>query len=130
MSELKELETLKTVAMPDAVNGIGTQNSVDTPDKGDTPDELDKALPALSHLLSGVILPALKRVQERQGEQIAQSDRIEAAIQELRQHIELQFSHLNAQLAHNCDELLRLRATLIALQIERSSMNNVHDLVH
>jgi uncharacterized membrane-anchored protein len=86
---------------------------------------------ALSNLLSNVILPNLRSVQARQAEQMEQSARVEAAITELRQHIELQFNHMNSQLNHNYEELTRLRDALIVLKLEQASLANQKlNLIH
>jgi hypothetical protein len=53
---------------------------------------------SLTQILTDVILPNLKIVQESQNEQIAANDRLENAIEELRLHLESQFAHLSAQL--------------------------------
>ena len=45
---------------------------------------MNEPLAALSTLLSDVILPNLKAVQQNQAEQIAANDRLEHAIEELR----------------------------------------------
>jgi hypothetical protein len=83
---------------------------------------MNDLISALSNLLSNVILPTLRSVQTRQAEQMEQSARVEAAIVDLRQHIELQFNHMNVQLNHNFDELTRLRDALIVLKLEQATL--------
>ena len=75
---------------------------------------MSEALDLLSRLLSDVILPNLKAVQESQNEQIAANDRLELAIEELRQHLDSQFAHLSAQLTACRAELAAAQATFNA----------------
>jgi hypothetical protein len=70
----------------------------------------------ISHLLSEVILPNLKTVQNSQKEQIAANDRLEHDIEELRVHLESQFTHLSAQLTACQAELAATQALLKASQ--------------
>lgn len=71
---------------------------------------------AVTRLLIDVILPNLKTVQVSQTEQIAANDRLENAIEELRLHLESQFSHLQAQLTACRAELAATQAILNATQ--------------
>lgn len=77
---------------------------------------MDDPLAPLASLLSDVILPNLKTVQESQAEQIAANDRLEQAIDDLRTHLEMQFARLSAQLAACRIELLATQAALKAAQ--------------
>lgn len=70
----------------------------------------------LSSLLSDVLLPNLKVVQNSQVEQIAANDRLEHAIQELRLHLEAQFAKLSAELTACRAELAATQAALYAVQ--------------
>jgi len=74
-------------------------------------------LASLSQLLSDVILPNLKAVQESQAEQIAANDRLEQSIEDLRTHLELQFALLSAQLTACQADLAATQAALKAAQI-------------
>ena len=71
----------------------------------------------LTQLLSNVILPNLKAVQQSQGEQIAANDRLEQSIEELRVHLASQFAHLSAQLTSCRAELAATQALLKAMQL-------------
>jgi hypothetical protein len=73
---------------------------------------MDDPFGSLRLLLSDVILPNLKSMQENQAEQIAANDRLEYAIDELRTHIELQFAKLAAQLTACQAELAATQAAL------------------
>lgn len=75
-------------------------------------------LAPLTALLSEVILPNLKAVQQSQAEQIAANDRMEIAIEELHIHIEAQFAHLSAQLVACRAELATAQALLKAFQAQ------------
>jgi hypothetical protein len=70
----------------------------------------------LTQLLSDVVLPNLKVVQLNQAEQIAAHARLEQAIQELRRHIDLQFTLLANQLTACRAELAAAHAALKAAQ--------------
>ena len=77
---------------------------------------MDEPLASLSLLLSDVILPNLKVVQESQAEQIASNDRLERAIEELRRHIEAQYAIVAAELTACRAELAATQAMLKAAQ--------------
>ena len=77
---------------------------------------MNEALQALSNLLSQVILPNLKSVQVSQAEQIAANDRLEASIEELRLHLNEQYTQLSAQLTACRAELAMTQAALQAAQ--------------
>jgi hypothetical protein len=81
---------------------------------------MNDPLASLSQLLSDVILPNLKSVRESQAEQIAANDRLKNAIEELRLHLESQFSHLTAQLTACRAELAATQAVLKAMQTHGS----------
>ena len=92
---------------------------------------MDDPFASLTLLLSDVILPNLKAVQENQAEQIAANDRLEYAIDELRSHLEMQFAKLAAQLTACQAELAATQAALKAAQDAagiQSSKNKV--LIH
>jgi hypothetical protein len=73
---------------------------------------------SLTRLLSEIVLPNLKAVQQSQGEQIAANDRMEQAIEELRVHLEAHFAHLSAQLTACRAELAATQAILKATQVK------------
>jgi DNA-binding FadR family transcriptional regulator len=77
---------------------------------------MDEITGQFSRLLSDVILPNLKAVQQSQNEQIAANDRLEHDIEELRIHLESQFAHLSAQLTACRAELSAMQALLRAMQ--------------
>jgi hypothetical protein len=70
----------------------------------------------ISRLLCDVILPNLKAVQSSQQGQIAANDRLEEAIEELRLHLDSQFTLLSAQLTACRAELAATQAALKAMQ--------------
>jgi hypothetical protein len=72
---------------------------------------------ALTQLLSEVILPNLKAMQINQSEQIAANDRLELTIEDLRAHLDTQFSILSAQLTACRAELAATQAALKAAQV-------------
>jgi hypothetical protein len=72
---------------------------------------------SLTQLLAEVVLPNLKAVQMSQAEQIAANDRLEHAIEDLRTHLEAQFSMLTAQLVACQAELAATQAALKAAQL-------------
>ena len=71
---------------------------------------------ALTRLITDVVLPNLHAVQLSQSEQIAANDRLEAAIEDLRLHLDSQFAHLSGQLTACRAELAALQAALRAAQ--------------
>jgi hypothetical protein len=77
---------------------------------------MNDSLDLLSRLLSEVILPNLQAVQTSQNEQIAANDRLELAVEELRQHLDSQFAHLSAQLTACRAEIAATQAMLKAVQ--------------
>jgi hypothetical protein len=70
----------------------------------------------LARLLHDVILPNLQAVRASQTEQIAASKRVEQDIEELRVHLDAQFSTLAAQLTACRIELAATQALLKATQ--------------
>jgi hypothetical protein len=72
----------------------------------------------LTVLLSDVILPNLKAVQLNQADQIASNDRLEEAIEDLRNHLEAQFALLTAQLTACQAELAAMQVALKVAQIQ------------
>jgi hypothetical protein len=88
-------------------------------------------LASLSLLLSDVILPNLKAVQQSQAEQIAANERLEHAIEDLRTHLESQFAHLSAQLLACQADLAATQAALKAAQIAAGMQSpNSKRLIH
>ena len=83
---------------------------------------MNDSIDPLTQLLSNVILPNLKAVQQSQGEQIAANDRLEQSIEELRVHLASQFAHLAAQLTACRAELAATQALLKATQISSGSI--------
>ena len=73
---------------------------------------------ALSQVLAEVVVPNLQAVQRSQAEQIAANDRLEAAIEDLRTHLESQFALLAAQLTACQAELAATQAALHSVQTE------------
>jgi hypothetical protein len=73
---------------------------------------------SLTLLLSDVILPNLKTVQSSQSEQIAGSDRLERAIDDLRTELESQFTLLGAQFTALQAELAATQAALKVAQLQ------------
>jgi cell shape-determining protein MreC len=82
---------------------------------------MEKIISHLSRLLSEVILPNLKAVQNSQKEQIAANDRLEHDIEELRVHLESQFAQLSAQLTACRAELTATQALLKTKQAHSDS---------
>jgi len=72
---------------------------------------------SLTQLLAEVVLPNLKAVQMSQSEQIAANYRLERAIEDLRTHLEAQFTLLTAQLTACQAELAATQAALKAAQV-------------
>jgi hypothetical protein len=92
---------------------------------------MDEPLASLSLLLSDVILPNLKAVQESQAQQIASNDRLEQAIEELRVHIEAQYAIVAAELTACRAELAATQAMLKAAQsLSGSIVTGRTTLVH
>ena len=92
---------------------------------------MNEIIGKLSQLLSEVILPNLKAVQNSQNEQIAANDRLEHDIEELRVHLEAQFANLSAQLTACRAELSATQAVLKATQAQiGTSKPNRPMLVH
>jgi hypothetical protein len=81
---------------------------------------MDDPLVLVSRLLSEVVLPNLQTVQASQNEQIAANDRLELAIEELRQELNSQFAHLSAQLTACRAEVAATQAMLKAVQEQGS----------
>jgi septal ring factor EnvC (AmiA/AmiB activator) len=79
---------------------------------------MNDPLLSLSLLLTDAILPNLKSVQANQAEQIAASDRLEQAIEELRSYIQPQFAQLSAQITSLRAELAATQAALKAAQVQ------------
>jgi hypothetical protein len=84
----------------------------------------------LIRLLSDVILPNLKAVQQSQAEQIAANDRLENSIEELRLHLDSQFAYLSAQLTACRAELAATQAALNAANECRQGASDRTNLVH
>ena len=88
-------------------------------------------LASLSLLLSDVILPNLRAVQQSQAEQIAANDRLEHTIDDLRTHLESQFAQLSAQLLACQADLAATQAALKASQVAAGLQSpNSKRLVH
>jgi hypothetical protein len=85
---------------------------------------------SLTRLLSEVILPNLKVVQQSQAEQIAANDRLENSIEELRLHLDSQFAHLSAQLTACRAELAATQAAFKAASEGRKGGLDRTNLVH
>jgi hypothetical protein len=77
---------------------------------------MDEPFAPFTQILTDVILPNLKAMQESQAEQIAANDRLENAIEELRLHLASQFAHLSAQLTACRAELAAAQAMFKAVQ--------------
>lgn len=77
---------------------------------------MDEAMGVVARTLSEVILPNLERVQASQMEQIAANDRLEQAIEELRERLDGQFAELRVQLTACRAEVAALHAALRAAQ--------------
>ena len=75
----------------------------------------------LTQILTDVILPNLKAVQQSQAEQIAANDRLENAIEELRLHLASQLAHLSAQLTACRAELAAAQAIFKAVQQQKGA---------
>ena len=71
---------------------------------------------SLTQLLSNVILPNLKAVQQSQADQVAANSRLEQAIQDLRTHLELEFAQLATQLSACQTELTATQEALKTAQ--------------
>jgi hypothetical protein len=91
---------------------------------------MDDPLVSLAKVLTDVILPNLQSVQVSQAEQIAANDRLENAIDELRQHLESQFAHLSAQLTACRAELAAAQAAFQARTQTGSFAPDRTNLVH
>ena len=82
---------------------------------------MDETFAPLTRILTDVILPNLKAVQQSQAEQIAANDRLEDAIEELRLHLASQFAHLSAQLTACRAELAAAQAMFKAVQQQKGA---------
>ena len=91
---------------------------------------MDELTDSLTRLLSDVILPNLKAVQQSQTEQIAANDRLENSIEELRLHLDSQFAHLSAQLTACRAELAATQAAFKAAKEGRNGLPDRTTLVH
>jgi hypothetical protein len=91
---------------------------------------MEEALRSLATLLTDVILPNLKAVQESQGEQLAANDRLENTIQELRLHLDSQLTQLSAQITAFRAELAAAQATLKAVQAKFGYVPDRSTLIH
>lgn len=85
---------------------------------------------SLTLLLSDVVLPNLKEMLTRQAEQIAANDRLEAAIEDLRNHLDSQFALLSVQLTACQAELAATQATLKASQASDGFRPGGKPLIH
>jgi hypothetical protein len=83
---------------------------------------MSEPLVSLTQILTDVILPNLKSVQESQAEQIAANDRLENSIDELRLHLESQFAHLSAQLTACRAELAAAQAAFNAVHTQDGTL--------
>jgi hypothetical protein len=83
---------------------------------------MSEPIDSLTQILTDIILPNLKRVQESQAEQIAANDRLENAIEELRLHLESQFAHLSAQLTACRAELAAAQAAFNAVHAQNGML--------
>ena len=92
---------------------------------------MNELIASFSRLLSDVIMPSLKSVQVSQAEQIAANGRLELAIEELRTHLDSQFSLLTAQLIACRAELTATQAALkAAMTVNGSSGPKGSTLIH
>jgi hypothetical protein len=91
---------------------------------------MDELTNSLTRLLTDVILPNLKSVQQSQTEQIAANNRLESAIEELRLHLDSQFAHLSAQLTACRAELAATQAAFKAACEGRMPAPDRPTLVH
>ena len=82
---------------------------------------MDEPIDSLTRLLADVILPNLKAVQVSQAEQISANDRLENAIEELREYLKSQFAQLSAQLSACRVELAVTQAALKAAQTQKAT---------
>jgi phage shock protein A len=78
---------------------------------------MNETFAPLTQILTDVILPNLKAVQQSQAEQIAANDRLENAIEELRLHL----AHLSAQLTACRAELAAAQAIFKAVQKQKDA---------
>lgn len=90
---------------------------------------MNEPVDIVAQLLTEVILPNLKAAQASQQDQIEANIRLEEAIEELRLHLNSQFTHLAAQLTACRAEIAAVQATL---QAERDNRNPAHQpsMVH
>jgi hypothetical protein len=92
---------------------------------------MNEPLVSLSRILTESILPNLKSVQTSQAEQIAANDRLEYAIEELRQRLESEFAFLSAQLTSCRAELAATQAIFHATQVQRGLLApDIMALIH
>ena len=86
---------------------------------------------SLSRILTESILPNLKSLQANQAEQIEANDRLENSIEELRLHLESEFSFLSAQLTACRAELAATQAMFTATQVRRGLLApDIMTLIH
>ena len=91
---------------------------------------MNEPIASLAQLLSDVILPNLKAVKVSQSEQIAANDRLENAIEELRMHLDSQFTHLSAQLTACRAELAVTQAAFKAAREGGLAASDRKTLIH
>jgi hypothetical protein len=92
---------------------------------------MNEPLVSLSRILTESILPNLKSVQASQAEQIEANDRLENAIEELRQRLESEFALLSAQLTACRAELAATQAIFQATQVQRGVLTpDMMTLIH
>ena len=80
---------------------------------------MDDPFAPLTQLLTDVILPNLKSIQESQAEQIAANDSLEREIEDLQANMRSQFALLNAQLTTCRGEIAALHAALDEAQAQK-----------
>lgn len=92
---------------------------------------MDEPLNALSHLLTNLVLPTLRAVQNNQSRQFDENEALNNAITELRNYINLQFNQIQAQLEKYLEQLRAIDDALLILKLELTAVSQKQrNLIH
>ncbi len=92
---------------------------------------MDEPLSALSNLLTNLVLPTLRTVQNNQTRQFNENEALNAAITELRNYINQQFNQIQTQLEKYLEQLRAIDDALLILKLELVAVSqNKRNFIH
>ncbi len=92
---------------------------------------MDEPLSALSNLLTNLVLPTLRTVQNNQTRQFNENEALNAAITELRNYINQHFNQIQSQLEKYLEQLRAIDDALLILKLELAAVSQKkRNLIH